>query len=91
MQDNSLQDDRCKLIIFKIVHFERLQVTSESVNNEMRTDLKELLRPHKLPQGALAKSVESGVKISKTCLPLVSLLCLLKSWNKDKQDMFAPS
>ena len=54
------------MIIFKIVQFARLQAISESVKNEKRIDLKELPRPHKLPQSALAKSVEGGVKICKT-------------------------
>ena len=34
--------------------------------------------PHKLLQGAPAKSVEDRVKIGKTCLPVVSLPCLYK-------------
>ena len=78
MQDDSLQDDRCKIIIFKIVEFARLQTTIESVKNEKRMDLKELPRPHKLPQSALAESVKGGVRISRTCLPLVGPPCLAK-------------
>ena len=78
MQDDSLQDDRCKIIIFKIVEFARLQTTNESVKNEKRMNLKELPRPHKLLQSALAESVKGGVKISRTCLLLVGPLCLPK-------------
>ena len=73
MQDDSLQDDRCKLIIFKIVQFARLQATNECVKDEKRT-----VRPHKLPQSAPVESVEGGVKISKTCLPPIGPLCLPK-------------
>ena len=43
-----------------------------------RTNLKELPRPYKLPQSAPAESVKGGVKIRKTCLPLVSLPCFPK-------------
>ena len=68
LHDDSVQDDKCKMIIFKIVQFARLQATSESVKNEKRTNLMELPRPHKLPQSAPAKSVKCGVKICKTCL-----------------------
>jgi len=64
------------MVVFKTVQFARLQTTSENVKSEKRTDLKELPRPHKLPQGALAENVEGGVKISKTCLPSVDPLCL---------------
>ena len=46
--------------------------------DEKKTNLKELPRPHKFLQGVLVESVEGGVKISKTCLPLVGPLCLPK-------------
>ena len=78
MQDDSLQDDIYKMIVFKTVQFARLQVTSENVKNEKTTNLKELLRPHKLLQSALAESVEGKVKISKTYLPPVGPRCLPK-------------
>ena len=66
------------MIIFKIVQFARLQAISETAKNGRGTDLKELPRPQKLPQSVSAESVKGGVKISKTCLPLVSPLCVLK-------------
>ena len=69
---------RCKMIVCKMIQFSRLQATSESVKSEKRINLKELPRPHKLPQSAPTKSVEGGVKISKTCLPSVIPLCLPK-------------
>ena len=69
MQDDSFQDD---MTVFKTVQFARLQAIGGSVKSKKRTDLKELPRPYKLPQKALAESVKGGVKISKTCLPLVS-------------------
>ena len=75
MQDDSLQDDIYKMIVFKKIQFARLQATSKSA---MITNLKKLPSPHKLLQGAPAKSVEGGVKISKTCLPPVCPLCLPK-------------
>ena len=59
------------MIIFKTIQFARLQATSESARKGKRSNLKELPRPHKLPQSAPVKSVVGGVKISKTCLPLV--------------------
>ena len=46
--------------------------------DEKRTNLKELPRPHKPPQSALAESVEGGVKMSKTCLLPVGPPCLPK-------------
>ena len=55
-----------------------LQATSESAKNGKKTNLKEFPRPYKLPQSALSENVEGGVKIGKTCLPLVSPLCLSK-------------
>ena len=66
------------MIIFKTVQFARLQATSESAKNERGIDLKELPRPQKLPQSALAKSVKGEVKISKACLPPIGPLCLPK-------------
>ena len=62
----------------KTIQFTRLQATKENVRNGKRTNLKELPRPHKLPQGAMAKSVKGGVKIGKTCLPPVGPPCLSK-------------
>ena len=79
LHDGSLQDDRCKMIIFKTVQFARLQTTSESAKNERGTDLKELPRPYKLLQSSSAKSVEDKVKISKICLPPVGPPCLSKA------------
>ena len=79
LQNGNLQDDRCKMIIFKIVQFARLQTTGEIVKNERGTDLKELPRPYKLLQSSSANSVEDKVKISKTCLPLVGPPCLSKA------------
>ena len=73
-----MQDDRCKMIAFKTIQLVRLQATNKSAKNERRTNLKELPRPYKLLQNALAESVEGGVKISKTCLPLVGPSCLSK-------------
>ena len=78
MQDENFQDDIYKVVVFKIVQFTRLQAISETIKSERRTDLKELPRPHKLPQSAPTESVEGGEKISKTCLPLVGLLRLPK-------------
>ena len=59
------------MIIFKTIQFARLQATNESARKGKRSNLKELPRPHTLPQSALVESVVGGVKISKTCLPLV--------------------
>ena len=73
-----MQDDRCKIIILKIVQFARLRATDESVKKEKRIDLKELPKPHMLPQSAPVESVEGGVKIGKTCLPRVGPPCLPK-------------
>ena len=83
MQDDNLQDDIYKRTIFKIVQFARLQATSGSIKSKKRTGLKELPRPHKLPQSALVESVEGGVKISKTCLPPIGPLCLPKILEED--------
>ena len=66
------------MIVFKIVQFARLQATNGNTRIEEKTNLKELPRPHKLPQGAPAKNVEGRVKIGKTCLPPVGPLCLYK-------------
>ena len=83
MQDDNLQDDIYKMIVFKTVQFARLQTTSGSVKSKKRNDLKELPRPYKLPQSALAESVKGGVKISKTCLPPVGPPCLPKILEDD--------
>jgi len=64
MQDDSLQDDSLQDDSFQ-------DNTNKKEKNKKRINLKELPRPRKLPQSAPAKSVEGGVKISKTCLPLV--------------------
>ena len=69
---------RCKMTVFKLTQFARLQATSESANDEKITNLKELPRPHKRSQGALAKSIKSGVEIGKTCLPTIGPPCLSK-------------
>ena len=61
-----------------MIQFAKLQIIKENARNRKRTNLKELPRPHKLPQGALAESVEGGVKIGKTCLLPVGPLCLSK-------------
>jgi len=66
------------MIVCKMIRFARLQATNENTRDEKRTNLKELPRPHKVPQGALAKSVKVRVKIGKTCLSLVGLLCICK-------------
>ena len=71
MQDDSLQDDSLQDDSFQ-------DNTNKSAKNKKRTNLKELPRPHKLLQRAPAESVEGGVKISKTCLPLVGPLYLSK-------------
>ena len=68
----------CKMIVGKTIQLARLQATNNSAKDEKRTNLKELPRPHKLPQSALAESVEGGVKISKTCLLPVDPPCLPK-------------
>ena len=54
------------------------KIQAKNVKNGKRTNLKELPRPHKLPQGPPIKRVEGGVKIGKTCLPLVGPSCLSK-------------
>ena len=51
--------------------FARLQAINENTRDGKRTNFKELPRPHKLPQGAPAKSIKGKVKIGKTCLPSV--------------------
>ena len=68
----------CKMIVFKTIQLARLQATNNSAKDEKRINLKELPRPHKLPQSALAECVEGGVKISKTCLLPVGPPCLPK-------------
>ena len=77
-----MQDDRCKITVFKITQFARLQATSESAKNEKITNLKELPRPQQLSQGALVESIKSGVEIGKTCLPPIRPLCLSKVLKK---------
>ena len=57
---------------FRITSYKR------KCNEWEENNLKELLMPHKLPQGAPTESVEGGVKIGKTCLPLVGPPCLSK-------------
>ena len=66
MQDDSFQDN----IVCKITSYKK-----KIAKKEKR---EKLPSPHKLLQGAPAKSVEGGVKISKTCLPPVCPLCLPK-------------
>ena len=66
------------MTVCKMIQFARLQAINEITRDEKRTNLKELPRPHKLPQGAPAKSVKGRVKIGKTCLPPVGPLCLYK-------------
>ena len=66
------------MTVCKIIQFVRLQATNENARNGKKTNLKELPRPHKLPQGALTKSVEGRVKIDKTCLPPVGPPCICK-------------
>ena len=66
------------MTVCKMIQFAKLQATSESVKSEKRTKLKELPRPHKLPQSVPTESVEGGVEISKTYLPSVSPPCLPK-------------
>ena len=65
-----------KITVFKTTQFARLKATSEKVKSGKRIDLKDLPMPHKLLQSAPVESVEGGVKISKTCLPLVGPSCL---------------
>ena len=67
------------MIVFKITQFARLQATSESTKTKKITNLKELPRPHKLPQSASAKSGEGEVKIGKTCYPKLALRASPKS------------
>lgn len=67
-----------KMIVSKMIQFARLQATNENAKNGKTSDLKELSRPHKLLQGALAKSVKGGVKVNETCLPSIGPLCLSK-------------
>ena len=45
----------------------------------MRTNLKELPRPHKLPQGTPIESVKYGVEIGETYRPQLALYASLKS------------
>ena len=53
-----------KMIVFKKIQFAKTKSKNAKINN-----LKELPKPHNLPQGVSAKNVKGGVKISKTCLP----------------------
>jgi len=74
---------RCKRkhkpqVRYEMVQFARLQATNKNRRDGKRTNLKELPRPHKLPQGALAKSIKGRVKIGQTCLPLVGPPCICK-------------
>ena len=46
----------CKMTVCKIIQFTRLQATKENARNGKRTNIMELSRPHKLPQGALIES-----------------------------------
>ena len=64
----------CKVKFYKIIQFTRLQATNGNTRNGKRTNIKELSRPHKPPQGAPAKSVESGVKIGKTLFATLKTL-----------------
>ena len=66
------------MIVFKITQFARLQATSESTKTKKITNLKELLRPHKLLQDSPTESIKSGVEIGKTYLPPVGPLYLSK-------------
>ena len=68
----------CKMTICKMIQFARLQATNENTRDGKRANLKDLLRPHKLPQGAPAKSVKARVKIGKKCPPLVGPSCIRK-------------
>ena len=85
-----MKDDRCKMIAIKTIQFARLQATNKSAKNENITNLKELPRLHKLSQGASAESVEGGVKIGKTCLPLIGPLSLSKVLNNHLNDTVYP-
>ena len=78
------------MIVFEITQFARLQATSESAKNENITNLKELPRLHKLSQGASVESVEGGVKIGKTCLPLIGPPSLSKVLNNHLNDTVYP-
>ena len=69
------------MTVCKMIQFSRLQATNEITRDGKRTNL-DVPRPHKLPQGALAKSDEASVKIGKTCLPLVGLPCICKVFKK---------
>ena len=62
----------------------RLQATNENKRDGNRTNLKELPRPHKLLQGAPAKSVVARVKIGKTCLPPIGPPCIYKVFKKSQ-------
>jgi len=66
------------MTVCKIIQFARLQATNDNTRDGTRTNLKEFPRPHKLPQGAQAKSVEERVKIGKTCLPPIGPSCICK-------------
>ena len=63
---------------YKIVQFARLQATNENTRDGKRTNIKELPRPHKLLQGALATTIKDRVEIGKICLPLVGPPCIYK-------------
>ena len=70
------------IVFFKEIQFARLRATNKNAKNEKGANLKELPRPYKLPQSALAESVEGGVKLSKTCLPTVGPPCHRKILEK---------
>ena len=59
-----------------------LQDYELQIKMQKGANLKELPRPYKLPQSALAESVEGGVKLSKTCLPTVGPPCHRKILEK---------
>ena len=66
-----------KMIVFKKIQFAKTKSKNAKINN-----LKELPKPHNLPQGVSAKNVKGGVKISKTCLPSFGPPCLPKILEK---------
>ena len=68
MQDDSFQDN----IVYKSKSYKW------NAKYEKITNLKELLRPHQLLQGAPVKSIKSGIEIGKTCLSPIGLPCLSK-------------
>ena len=70
------------MTVYKIIVFKKIQFAKTKSKNAKINNLKELPKPHNLPQGVSAKNVKGGVKISKTCLPSFGPPCLPKILEK---------